>query len=47
MIDTKTRVRQGKEPGTVADLAADDTVRVVATKDGSTLTAKVVRERVK
>lgn len=46
-LETKTRVRQGKEPGTVTDLAAEDTVRVVARKDGSTLTAKVVRERVK
>lgn len=46
-IGDKTRVRQGKEAGSVKDLAAKDKVRVVALKDGGTVTAKVVRERIK
>ncbi len=47
VISDQTKVRQGKEPGKVTDLTADDRVRVVAVKDGSRLTAKMVRERVK
>lgn len=47
VIGDNTRIRQGKEAGTVKDLAAKDQVRVVASKDGKTVTAKLVRERVK
>ena len=44
VIKAETKVRQGKQPGRLTDLTADDRVRVVAIKDGSTLTAKRVRE---
>lgn len=47
VLGDQTRVRQGKQTGTVEDLTAKDKVRVVALKDGDTVTAKVVRERVK
>jgi hypothetical protein len=40
-------VGQGKQPGELTDLTADDRVRVVAVKDGSTLTAIRIRERTK
>ena len=45
LIKAETKVRQGKQPGRLTDLTADDRVRVVAIKDGSTLTAKRIRER--
>ena len=47
VIKSETKVRQGKQPGQLTDLTADDRVRVVAVKDGSTLTAKRIRERIK
>jgi hypothetical protein len=47
VIKAETTVRQGKKPGQLTDLTADDRVRVVAVKDGSTLTANRIRERVK
>ena len=47
LIKPETKVRQGKQPGQLTDLTADDRVRVVAVKDGSTLTAKRIRERVR
>ena len=47
LIKSETKVRQGREPGRLTDLSADDRVRVVAVKDGSTLTAKRIRERMK
>jgi hypothetical protein len=47
VIKPETKVRQGSQAGKLTDLTADDRVRVVAVKDGSTLTAKRVRERMK
>jgi hypothetical protein len=47
LIKSETKVRQGRQPGRLTDLGADDRVRVVAVKDGSTLTAKRIRERMK
>ena len=44
VLKPETKVRQGKQSGRLTDLTADDRVRVVAIKDGSTLTAKRVRE---
>jgi hypothetical protein len=44
VLKPETKVRQGKQPGRLTDLTADDRVRVVAIKDGSTLTAKRVHE---
>ena len=40
VIDAKTKVRVAKKPGAVADVETGDKVRVVAVKDGSTVTAK-------
>ena len=47
VIKPETKVRQGEQPGELTDLTADDRVRVVAVKDGSTLTATRIRERTK
>ena len=44
-VDATTKVRQAKEKTTIADVKSGDKVRVVATKNGSTLTATRVADR--
>jgi len=44
-VDAKTKVRKDKALVTIADVKAADTVRVLATKDGSTALAKSVTDR--
>jgi hypothetical protein len=41
-IDAKTKVKKDKKAAAIADVKAADRVRIVATKDGSTLTAKTI-----
>ncbi len=40
VIDGQIRVRTGREPGQLGDVKVDQKVRLLATKDGSTLTVK-------
>jgi hypothetical protein len=44
-VDAKTKVRVDKEPGKISEVKAADRVRVVATEDGSTATAKSIADR--
>jgi hypothetical protein len=44
VVTEETRVRQPGEPGTITDIKAGDTVRVVAVQDGDTSTAKRIGE---
>jgi len=44
VLDSETRVRKQRQPATVSDIRATDKVRVLAAKDGSVLTAKLVRD---
>ena len=44
VLNSDTRVRKQKEDASVSDIKAGDRVRVVALKDGSTLTATAVRD---
>jgi hypothetical protein len=44
VLDSETRVRKQRQPATVSDIRTTDEVRVLATKDGSVLTAKLVRD---
>ena len=44
LLNSETRVRRLRQPATVSDIRAKDKVRVLATKDGSVLTAKLVRD---
>lgn len=46
-VDAKTKVRHAKAVAKIGDIHTNDKVRVVAVKDGSTLTAKVVADRTK
>lgn len=43
VLNAETKVRKNREQATVADLEAGDRIRVVATRDGGTLTALRVR----
>lgn len=43
--DAKTRVRKDKEKSAFADIRTGDRVRVIAVKDGSTLTLRSVGDR--
>lgn len=43
VLDAETKVRKNREQATVADLEAGDRIRVVATRDGGTLTALRIR----
>jgi hypothetical protein len=45
VLNLETRVRKQREQASVSDIKVNDTVRVVATKDGSTLTANAVKDR--
>ncbi|SEP99180.1 DUF5666 domain-containing protein [Microlunatus flavus] len=47
VVDAKTKVRQAKEKAAIGDVKTGDKVRVVATKDGSTLTATRIADRTK
>ena len=47
VVDAKTVVRQAKEKTAIADVKTGDKVRVVATKDGATLTATRIADRTK
>ena len=47
VVDAKTKVRQAKQQASIADVKAGDKVRVVAQKDGATLTAKRIADRTK
>ena len=47
VVDAKTAVRQAKAKVTIADVKTGDKVRVVATKDGATLTATRIADRTK
>jgi hypothetical protein len=47
VVDAKTKVRQAKEKAAIGDVKTGDKVRVVASKDGSTLTAKRIADRTK
>ena len=47
VVDTRTKVRQAKEKAAIGDVKTGDKVRVVASKDGSTLTAKRIADRTK
>jgi hypothetical protein len=44
VLNTETRIRKDKEQASRSDIKVKDRVRVFATKDGSTLTAIVVRD---
>ena len=44
LLNSETRVRRLRQPATVSDIRAKDKVRVLATKDVSVLTAKLVRD---
>jgi hypothetical protein len=44
VLNSKTRVRKQRQPATASDVEVKDKVRMLATKDGSVLTAKVVRD---
>lgn len=41
-VEAKTKVKKDKKTAAIADVKAADRVRIVATKDGSTLTAKTI-----
>jgi hypothetical protein len=45
LLNADTRVRKEKQEATLSDIKPEDRVRVLATKDGSTLTAKAIRDR--
>jgi hypothetical protein len=45
VVDAKTKVRHAKEKATIGDVKTGDKVRVVALKNGSTLTATKVADR--
>jgi len=45
VVDAKTKVRKDKQPAAIGDVKTADRVRVVATQDGSTATAKSIRDR--
>ena len=45
VVDARTKVRQAKEQSAIGDVRSGDKVRVVATKDGSTLTAERIADR--
>ncbi len=45
VVDTQTKVRKEKKEAAIADVKAGDRVRVVAVKDGSTVTAKRIGDR--
>jgi hypothetical protein len=47
VVDAKTKVRQAKQQAAIGDVKTGDKVRVVATKDGSTLTANRIADRTK
>lgn len=47
VVDAKTVVRHAKEKAAIADVKNGDKVRVVASKDGSTLSAKRIADRTK
>lgn len=44
LLNAETRVRKEKQEATLSDVEPKDRVRVLATKDGSTLTAKAIRD---
>jgi hypothetical protein len=44
LLNAETRVRKEKHEATLYDIKPNDRVRVLATKDGSTLTAKAIRD---
>jgi hypothetical protein len=46
-VDAKTKVRHAKEKAAIGDVKTGDKVRVVALKNGSTLTATKVADRTK
>jgi hypothetical protein len=46
-VDAKTKVRHAKEKAAIGDVQTGDKVRVVALKNGSTLTATRVADRTK
>jgi hypothetical protein len=45
VLNTETRIRKEKQEASRSDIDVKDRVRVLATKDGSMLTAIVVRDR--
>jgi hypothetical protein len=45
LLNTETRIRKEKQEASRSDINVKDRVRVLATKDGSMLTAIVVRDR--
>lgn len=47
VVDATTKIREAKEKATIAAVKTGDRVRVVATKDGSTLTATRIADRTK
>lgn len=47
VVDAKTKVRQAKEQAAIGDVKKGDKVRVVAVKDGSTVTATRIADRTK
>lgn len=44
VVTADTRIRQHGAPGSITDIAAGDTVRVVGVKDGGTVTATTIGE---
>ncbi len=46
-VDAKTKVRHAKEKAAIGDVKTGDKVRVVALKNGSTLTATKIADRTK
>jgi hypothetical protein len=46
-VTSTTKIRKAKEASTISAVEVNDKVRVVATKDGATLTAKKIMDRVK
>ena len=47
VVDAKTKVRHAKEKAAIGDVSTGDEVRVVALKNGSTLTATRIADRTK
>jgi hypothetical protein len=47
VVDAKTKVRHAKEKAAIGDVSTGDKVRVVALKNGSTLTATKIADRTK
>jgi hypothetical protein len=45
VLNLETRVRKQRQQASVSDIKVNDHVRVVATKDGSTLSADAVKDR--